>query len=220
MSQRHFLVIVSLLLGAAPMLEQQTPTAKEAEAPQASTLPAVIEVELVLVQWATNPPEAGKETPNELSGSIDEVQQRLSALQKARKLTVLDRFRLTTLDGKQAMVQSGASMPMTQGVTISPYGTTRNVVDQHVGTIVMVKPEVVARETIQMELGFGKSTIATRPDAPLWVETKQGEKIAATGTAGIDLQTVLRVASGKTTVVTRHSRDGRHHLLIVSATAR
>src|SRR5688572_20979533 len=145
MSLRYALVAMCLVLGAArsaPRAQgQEAPPAKDAEqAPPSSTWPAIIEIELLLAEWATVPPEAGKETPNELSGSSDEVAQRVAALEKARKLTVLERFRLTTLEGSKAYMQWGESVPVTRGVTIGNFGTTRNVVDQHVGTIVMVTP--------------------------------------------------------------------------------
>jgi type II secretory pathway component GspD/PulD (secretin) len=171
----------------------------------------------LLAEWTTSPPEAGKETRNELSGDSEQVAERLEALRKANKLAVVERFRLMALNGSKAQTSSGTTTPVTQGVSMSSFGVARNVIDRHVGTFLRVVPEVAAPGTIQLDLAFERSKLVTSPDAPVWVAPNQGEKVAARGETTFTAVTVLRVDSGHTAAIAGHSSDGRHQLLLVSA---
>lgn len=187
---------------------------------QPESLPQIIEIELLLAEWATAPSEAGDELRNELSGSSDQVAERVAAMEKARKLSVVERFRLTTVEGSKALAQSNERVPLTRGVTIGQFGTTRQVMDKNVGTLIKITTSKGTPEAIQMELSFEKSRLFTPPDAPPLAETKQGEKIPAMAVATLTIQTAVRVASGKTAALAGHSSDGKHYVLLVSARSR
>jgi type II secretory pathway component GspD/PulD (secretin) len=196
---------------------QQPAREQSSDAKAVAHMPAMAELELTLAEWTTKPLEADSDATEELLGSSEEVAQRLAALEQSRKLTVVERYRLTTVEGAKAILQSRERVPVTVGVTLGRSGTIRNIVDKVVGTQLMLTLAKGTPNTIQMELSFEKSRLVTDPQAPPLAETAQGEKILATSVATLTIQTAVRVARGKTAAVAGHSSDGRHYVLLVSA---
>ncbi len=206
----------------SPMRAQQ-PTARDsreaAPLPAVAGFPPMAEIELTLAEWSTRPGDAGGDPLEELVGSGQEVAERVAVLEKARKLTVVERFRLTTVEGTKSMLQSQERVPVTTSVTQRKSGVGRNTVDKNVGTQLMLTMAKGPPDTVRMELSFEKTRLITDAKAPPLAEMATGEKVLATTVATLTIQTAVRVVRGQTTAVAGHSSDARHYVLLVSARA-
>ncbi len=205
--------LIALCCGPVSVLAQSG--ARNDVAEPETTRP-LVEIQVLVAEWKTAPPEAGRETLNELSGDSHAVAERVAALRKANRLAVLERFRLMALDGAQARSSSNEAVPITDGVAMSPQGVIRLAVPRNVGTFLRVRPKVAQPDAIQLGFEFEQSKLADAPDA-IWVASDQGQRIAATKMTTFLVVTALRIRSGQTAAVAGHSNDGRHLLLLVTA---
>ena len=126
-----------------------------------------------------------------LSASSESVSVLLRALQETRRLDVLSRPQVMTLDNQAAFVQVGSRVPRVTGVTIATTGQTNNVVDVNVGLILGVTPRISPDGLVVMEIDAEKSALGSEAD---------GVPISVSATGDVVRQPVINTTTAQTTV--------------------
>jgi len=126
-----------------------------------------------------------------LSASSESVSVLIRALQESRRLEVLSRPQVMTLDNQAAFVQVGSRVPRVQGVTINETGQVNNVVDVNVGLILGVTPRISPDGLVVMEIDTEKSALG--PEA-------EGVPISVSTTGAVVRQPVINTTTAQTTV--------------------
>lgn len=126
-----------------------------------------------------------------LSASSDSVSVLLRALQETRRLDVLSRPQVMTLDNQAAFVQVGSRVPRVTGVTVAVTGQTNNVVDVNVGLILGVTPRISPDGLVVMEIDAEKSALGSEAD---------GVPISVSSTGEVVRQPVINTTTAQTTV--------------------
>jgi len=126
-----------------------------------------------------------------LSASSESVSLLVRALQESRRLDVLSRPQVMTLDNQAAFVQVGSRVPRVQGVTINVQGQVNNVVDVNVGLILGVTPRISPDGLVVMEIDAEKSALG--PEA-------EGVPISVSTTGEVVRQPVINTTTAQTTV--------------------
>lgn len=94
-----------------------------------------------------------------LSASSDAINVLLRALRERRRLEVLSRPQIMTLDNQPAYIQVGQRVPVLSGSTVGLTGQTSNVNYQNVGLIVAVTPRISPDGMVVMEIDAEKSQL-------------------------------------------------------------
>lgn len=126
-----------------------------------------------------------------LSASSESVSVLIRALQESRRLDVLSRPQVMTLDNQAAFVQVGSRVPRVQGVTVNVTGQVNNVVDVNVGLILGVTPRISPDGLVVMEIDAEKSALG--PEA-------EGVPISVSTTGDVVRQPVINTTTAQTTV--------------------
>lgn len=126
-----------------------------------------------------------------LSASSESVSMLLRALQENRRLDVLSRPQVMTLDNQAAFVQVGSRVPRVTGVTVATTGQTNNVVDVNVGLILGVTPRISPDGLVVMEIDAEKSALGSEAD---------GVPISVSATGQVVRQPVINTTTAQTTV--------------------
>lgn len=227
----RLILSLSLLAASASSLVAQTegpPSRREREARKpidAKEVLAIVEVECVLAEWKAPAEGGAKAGPVDLSGPTAEVSERVARLEKQGALSVVQRIRLTALDGHAAYIQTGERRPRVTGATSMAerggFGgrVSTSVSYNNVGTLISVTPHVHAEGGITLELQVEKSGSRIRTDSPVLVESPGGEKVRADSVETLTLQTVVRVPNGQTAIAGGASDPEEQYLVLVTATA-
>lgn len=126
-----------------------------------------------------------------LSASSESVSVLIRALQESRRLDVLSRPQVMTLDNQPAFVQVGSRVPRVQGVTINQTGQVNNVVDVNVGLILGVTPRISPDGLVVMEIDAEKSALG--PEI-------EGVPISVSATGEVVRQPLINTTTAQTTV--------------------
>jgi type II secretory pathway component GspD/PulD (secretin) len=174
---------------------------------------SVIEVEVTLAEWLSG----GNEAAASLSGDTAEIAERVAALEKQGKLSIVQRFRLTTVDGQSAVAQQGENRPRVTSVAMTSRGGPQNSLQyQQIGSLVSVDP-TVTDDSILLKLTVERSGIVTRPDAAILAEPPMGDKIRAESTTTLRLQSTLQLTSGQTRLLAGISGNDERTAVLISA---
>ena len=135
-----------------------------------------------------------------LSASSESVSALIRALQQTRRLEVLSRPQVMTLDNQPAFVQVGQRVPRITGSTITQVGQTNNIVLENVGLILGVTPRISPDGRVVMEVDAEKSKLGSiETGIPV---TTSGFQVIKSPT--IDLttaQTTVSAIDGETIVI-------------------
>lgn len=126
-----------------------------------------------------------------LSASSESVSILIRALSESRRLDVLSRPQVMTLDNQPAFVQVGSRVPRVRGVTTNEAGQTSSVVDENVGLILGVTPRISPDGLVVMEIDAEKSALG--PEA-------EGVPISISATGDVVRQPVINTTTASTTV--------------------
>ncbi len=214
---RRAVVLALLVIGSANVaLGQESGPQRGEPRPARSSEPTktgeMIDVEVVLVEWnqAVNPAES-------LSGSGKAVAERIAALEKAGKLTVNKRFRMTAYENLQSMIQLGERRARVTSMQVAAGGRTMNQVQfENVGMLLSVQPTIID-EKIAMQINFEQSAPKKRDDAPVIGENADGEKVRSESMGTLTVQTTVSLKSGDTVVVGGVSEGATQQILLVTA---
>lgn len=136
-----------------------------------------------------------------LSGGNDSLSFLLRALKECRRLEVLSRPQVTTLDNQPAFIQVGQRVPRITGSTVNQAGQTNNVTLENVGLILGVTPRISPDGLVVMEIDAERSEVG--PEA-------QGIPVSISATGAVvrspridttTAQTTVSALSGQTVVL-------------------
>lgn len=136
-----------------------------------------------------------------LSASSESVSMLLRALQETRRLDVLSRPQVMTLDNQAAFVQVGSRVPRVTGVTVATTGQTNNVVDVNVGLILGVTPRISPDGLVVMEIDAEKSALGSEADGVPISVSATGEVVRQPVINTTTAQTTISAMSGQTVVL-------------------
>lgn len=134
-----------------------------------------------------------------LSASSESVSVLIRALQETRRLDVLARPQIMTLDNQPAWIQVGKRVPRITGTTINEIGQVNNIEMENVGLIMGVTPRISPEGTVVMEIDAEKSELSHTDGVP--VAISEGKPIMSPSIALTMAQTTVSAASGDTVVI-------------------
>jgi type II secretion system protein D len=136
-----------------------------------------------------------------LSASSENVSVLLRALREGRRLDVLSRPQIMTLDNQPAFIQVGQRVPRITDTQTTQVGQTNSVVLENVGLILGVTPRISPDDLVVMEIDAEKSSLG--PES-------EGIPISISATGGVIrspridttlAQTTISAADGQTVVL-------------------
>ncbi|MDA1052666.1 MAG: hypothetical protein O3C40_19595 [Planctomycetota bacterium] len=136
-----------------------------------------------------------------LSAGSESVNVLVRALAAKRKIDVLSRPQIRTLDNQLATIQVGQQVPIVDGVAVSGTGSANPVVRQdQAGVILSVTPRISPDEVIVMEVSAEKSQY-TGQGVPLFTDANNGNVIESPIKDIIKASTTISVPNGQTVVL-------------------
>ena len=136
-----------------------------------------------------------------LSASSDSVSMLIRALEESRRLEILSRPQIRTLDNQPAMIQVGQNVPFILNSTITQFGQTNSIEFRDVGLILGVTPRISPDGTVVMEIDAEKSTLGPEEQGIPIAATIDGTIIRAPSIETTRAQTTVSAASGETIVL-------------------
>lgn len=136
-----------------------------------------------------------------LSASSDSVSALVRALQETRRLDVLSRPQVMTLDNQPAFIQVGQRVPRITGTTINQFSQVNTIDLENVGLILGVTPRISPEGMVVMEIDAEKSNLG--PDAegiPISISST-GDVIRSPRINTTRAQTTVSAADGQTIVL-------------------
>lgn len=136
-----------------------------------------------------------------LSAGSESVNVLVRALAARRKINVLSRPQIRTLDNQLATIQVGQQVPIVDGVAVSGTGSANPVVRQdQAGIILSVTPRISPEEVIVMEVAAEKSQF-TGQGVPLFTDANNGNVIESPIKDVIKASTTVSIPNGQTVVL-------------------
>ena len=136
-----------------------------------------------------------------LSASSESVNILIRALQETRRLDVLSRPAVMTLDNQPAFIQVGQRVPRITGVTVDETGQVNSIVQENVGLIVAVTPRVTPDNVVVMEVDAEKSQVGPEAEGiPISINVN-GDVIRSPRIDTILAQTTVSVPDQQTVVL-------------------
>lgn len=136
-----------------------------------------------------------------LSASSDSVSALIRALQESRRLDVLSRPQVMTLDNQPAFIQVGQRVPRITGTTINQFSQVNTIDLENVGLILGVTPRISPEGMVVMEIDAEKSNLG--PDAegiPISISST-GDVIRSPRINTTRAQTTVSAADGQTIIL-------------------
>jgi len=135
-----------------------------------------------------------------LSASSEGVSMLIRALQETRRLDVLGRPQIMTLDNQPAFIQVGKSVPRIAATRIQGNFQTNEIVLEPTGLIMGVTPRISPDGTVVMEIDAQKSELGPEAEG-IVVSVAEGQAIRQPSINITLAQTTVSAASGETIVL-------------------
>jgi type II secretion system protein D len=136
-----------------------------------------------------------------LSAGSDTVNVLLRALSSSRRVQVLSRPQIRTLDNQTATILQGQVVPVPNGVTIGPTGLANpQIIQQDVGIILTVTPRISPDGQIVMDLVAEKSALSGQ-GVPIFTDVNTGNVIESPIRNISTARAVVSVPSNQTVVI-------------------
>lgn len=135
-----------------------------------------------------------------LSASSESVSVLLRALNEYRKVEVLARPQITTLDNQPAFIQAGQRVPRVTATNITQVGQVNSITLENVGLILGVTPRISPDGLVVMEIDAERSELSSQEGVPISIAPNGDvlrSPIVNTNTA----QTTVSALSGQTIVL-------------------
>lgn len=126
-----------------------------------------------------------------LSAGSENVSILIRALQDRRRVEILQRPQVMTLDNQPAFIQVGNRVPRVTGVQINETGQVNNVVDENVGLILGVTPRISPEGLVVMEIDAENSAVGPEDE---------GVPISISATGEVVRQPLINITLAQTTV--------------------
>ena len=136
-----------------------------------------------------------------LSASSENVSFLLRALQETRRLEVLSRPQVLTLDNQQAFIQVGQFVPRITNSNITQFGVTNGLADKGVGLIIGVTPRISPEGIVVMEIDAEKSKVGPENEGIPVSITNTGTILRSPRIDTINAQATVSAADGETIIL-------------------
>jgi type II secretion system protein D len=134
-----------------------------------------------------------------LSASSDSVSVMIRALQQSRRIEILGRPQIMTLDNQSAFIQVGKRVPRITGVRFDGRAQNNTVELENTGLILGVTPRISPEGMVVMEIDAEKSKIDPNEGVPISVI--DGQPVESPIIDVTTAQTTVSAASGETIVL-------------------
>ena len=136
-----------------------------------------------------------------LSASSENVSFLLRALQDSRRLEVLSRPQVLTLDNQQAFIQVGQRVPRITNSSVTQFGQTNGLIDVNVGLIIGVTPRISPEGTVVMEIDAEKSKVGPESEGIPVSTSNNGNVLRSPRIDTITAQATVSAADGETIIL-------------------
>ncbi|MCS7304470.1 MAG: hypothetical protein NZ602_05110 [Thermoguttaceae bacterium] len=136
-----------------------------------------------------------------LSASSESVSILLRALKDSRRMDILARPQLMTLDNQPAFIQVGQEVPTIRGVTITETGQVNNIEYASVGLILGVTPRISPDGLVVMEIDAVKSEVGPEAEGIPISISATGDVIRSPRINTTRAQTTVSALNGQTIVL-------------------
>ncbi len=136
-----------------------------------------------------------------LSASSESVSVLIRALQESRRLDVLSRPQVMTLDNQPAFVQVGERVPRIVATSLNTFGQTNSIELDNVGLILGVTPRVSPDGTVVMEVDAEKSELGPESEGIPVSVSAEGTILRSPRIDITTAQTTVSAATGETIVL-------------------
>ncbi len=136
-----------------------------------------------------------------LSASSESISALLRALQESRRLEVLSRPQIRTLDNQPAFIQVGQRVPRIIGSTVNQIGQTNSIALENVGLILGVTPRISPDGTVVMEVDAERSGLGPEAQGVPISVTPNGNIIRSPRVETTTAQATVSAASGETIIL-------------------
>ncbi len=136
-----------------------------------------------------------------LSASSENVTFLLRALQENRRLEILSRPQVLTLDNQQAFIQVGQRVPRIVNSTINQNGAQNSVTLENVGLIVGVTPRISPENNVVMEIDAEKSEVGPESEGIPVSVSANGTEIRSPRIDTVTAQATVSAANGETIIL-------------------
>jgi general secretion pathway protein D len=136
-----------------------------------------------------------------LSASSENVSFLLRALQESRRLEILSRPQILTLDNQQAFIQVGQRVPRIVNSIINQNGAQNNVALENVGLIIGVTPRISPENNVVMEIDAEKSKLGPENEGIPVSISSNGTVIRSPRIDTITAQATVSAANGETIIL-------------------
>lgn len=136
-----------------------------------------------------------------LSASSENVSFLLRALQDCRRLEILSRPQVLTLDNQQAFIQVGQRIPRITTANVTQFGFQTGVTLENVGLIIGVTPRISPDGTVVMEIDAEKSKIRPEDEGIPISVAQDGSVIRSPILDTITAQATVSAADGETIIL-------------------
>ncbi len=136
-----------------------------------------------------------------LSASSENVSFLLRALQDSRRLEILSRPQVLTLDNQQAFIQVGQRVPRIVSSIINQNGAQNNVALENVGLIIGVTPRISPEGNVVMEIDAEKSKLGPESEGIPVSISANGAVIRSPRVDTITAQATVSAADGETIIL-------------------
>lgn len=136
-----------------------------------------------------------------LSASSKNVSVLLRALRENRRVDVLSRPQIRTLDNQPAFIQVGQRVPRIIGSTVNQNGQSNSVALENVGLILGVTPRVSPDGTVVMEIDAEKSSLGPEQDGIPVAVSVDGTVIRSPRVDTTTAQATVSATDGETIVL-------------------
>jgi len=155
-----------------------------------------------------------------LSASSESVSFLMRALHECRRLDVLSRPQVMTLDNQPAYIQVGQRVPRITGVNISTTGQVNTVTLENVGLIMQVIPRISPDGLVVMQIDAEKSALGPEAEGIPINITATGQVIRSPRIDTTLAQTTVSALNGQTVVlgglITKHRSEVHRRVPLLS----
>ncbi len=136
-----------------------------------------------------------------LSASSESISVLIRALRDSRRLEILSRPQIMTMDNMQAQILVGQEVPTISGTQFTDLGGQINTITwREVGLILTVTPRISPDRLVVMEIDATKSEVGPEAEG-IPVSVSQGQVIRAPRINTTSARTVVSAADGQTVVL-------------------
>jgi len=136
-----------------------------------------------------------------LSASSQNVSALLRALEESRRLEVLSRPQVLTLDNQSAFIQVGQRVPRITGSTITQIGQQNTITLENVGLILGVTPRISPEGNVTMEIDAEKSEVGPEAEGIPISTSIDGTVVRSPRINVASAQATVSAADGETIVL-------------------